>query len=427
MKSRFLASVNAGIAALLLLFTTVLTPLSVAYATPTGNNGTLKVHEIGTPTGTENNDPKVCAFNLEGFGFDPSQAGYVLIETQGGSQPVGQDAGPFSFGPTNGSGYAVTQDFNTAGGTTVVDGTYKATLFGKDTGGNIDLTDEKAKSKVFKVDCAPIVTPVTPAAVTFYDACGTANDTYTIPATTGVLYQIGDVTKAANTYPGSGTVAVTAIAAANYTLQGIASWEHTFTDVACPPTNVTPTVPVIDVDITCEEDGSYTIPAKTGVIYKVDGTATAAGTYYVSTPKTIVVTAEAATGYSIYGPASWQLTFHAPEDCEEPEDVCPNIDDIQTQVPDGAVLDNEGNCVTPGHGGETPTTPPVVEVITVAQPVYQTTPQTSPAKLVDTGVSTLQTTVIATALIGLAIGIAFSSRKNTLTHVVRSAKIAARR
>ncbi len=122
-----------------------------------GNNGTLKVHEFGTPSGTESNDPKVCNFNFEGFGFDVGQTGYIVIEGQG------QTSGTFDlieFGPTNTDGYHETAY------QTLPDGHYKATLYGKDTGQTgPDLTDEKAKSKVFKVDCEedPSATP-TPTA-----------------------------------------------------------------------------------------------------------------------------------------------------------------------------------------------------------------------------------------------------------------------
>jgi hypothetical protein len=39
--------------------------------------------------------------------------------------------------------------------------------------------------------------------------------------------------------------------------------------------------------------------------------------------------------------------------CEEPEDVCPNIDGDQAEVPEGHEVDGEGNCVVP----EEPETP----------------------------------------------------------------------
>jgi hypothetical protein len=97
-----------------------------------GNNGTLKIHEQGTPDGTPNNDPKVCTFNVEAFNLDAGQSGYLMFDVQGGDAPQG----------VNANGYAASQYFSPPAGH------YKATLYGK-----ADLTDVKAKSKVFKVTC----------------------------------------------------------------------------------------------------------------------------------------------------------------------------------------------------------------------------------------------------------------------------------
>jgi hypothetical protein len=107
-----------------------------------GNNGTLKIHEQGTPDGTPNNDPKVCTFNVEAFDLDAGQTGYLVFDVQGGDAPQGVGAGPFAFGPADANGYYASQYFSLAAGH------YKATLYGK-----ADLTDVKAKSKVFKVTC----------------------------------------------------------------------------------------------------------------------------------------------------------------------------------------------------------------------------------------------------------------------------------
>lgn len=120
---------------------------------PPANNGTLKVHKQGSESGFEDNEPKVCAFNFEGFNFDEEQEGYIVIEGQGQSE--GTDYGPFDiFGPANSEGYYATGYFNTDSGVAdIADGHYKATLYGKNIGGGINLEDEKAKSKVFKVEC----------------------------------------------------------------------------------------------------------------------------------------------------------------------------------------------------------------------------------------------------------------------------------
>jgi hypothetical protein len=119
--------------------------LVAAAGVSAGNNGTLKIHELGTPAGTPNNDPKVCIFNVEAFGLDAGQTGYLVFVGQGGDAPQGADAGPYAFGPADANGYAVAPQnsyFSLAAGH------YKATLYGK-----ADLTDVKAKSKVFKVTC----------------------------------------------------------------------------------------------------------------------------------------------------------------------------------------------------------------------------------------------------------------------------------
>jgi hypothetical protein len=124
-----------------------------AAGTP-GNKGTLKVHEQGTPSGFEDNDPKVCIFNFEGFFFDEGQTGYIMIDGQGQSSG---SFGPISFGPTDVDGFYATEYVND-GGLTVPDGHYKATLYGKQLPGGV-LEDVKAKSKVFKVICEATTSP----------------------------------------------------------------------------------------------------------------------------------------------------------------------------------------------------------------------------------------------------------------------------
>ena len=116
--------------------------LVAASAAFAGHNGTLKIHESGTPDGTPNNDPKVCTFNVEGFGLDAGQTGYLVFTVQGGDAPEGVDSPAFSVPAADANGYFATQYF------TPPAGHYKATLYGK-----ADMTDAKAKSKVFKVTC----------------------------------------------------------------------------------------------------------------------------------------------------------------------------------------------------------------------------------------------------------------------------------
>jgi hypothetical protein len=73
------------------------------------------------------------------------------------------------------------------------------------------------------------VTQVTAAAVTFTDKDGTAEDTYTIPATKGVDYLIGEKTVEAGTHPGTGTLTVTAKAQPDYILAAGTTTEWTTT------------------------------------------------------------------------------------------------------------------------------------------------------------------------------------------------------
>ncbi|WP_251840720.1 ThuA domain-containing protein [Oceanitalea stevensii] len=77
---------------------------------------------------------------------------------------------------------------------------------------------------------------VTPAPVTFTDEYGTADDTFTVPRSTGVVYLVDGEVVAPGTYPGAGTVTVTAQAAEGFVLaDGAATeWTHTFS-TAGPP------------------------------------------------------------------------------------------------------------------------------------------------------------------------------------------------
>jgi uncharacterized protein with LGFP repeats/uncharacterized protein YkwD len=76
------------------------------------------------------------------------------------------------------------------------------------------------------------------------------------------------------------------------------------------PTLPTPVVSVVPQSPTFGAT-SYTIPTSTGVVYKVNGVVTAAGTYNASTP--ITITAEAASaGYAVVGQLSWAKDFTPP-------------------------------------------------------------------------------------------------------------------
>ncbi|HET8690453.1 MAG TPA: hypothetical protein VFL81_03365 [Candidatus Saccharimonadales bacterium] len=130
-------------------------PSALAYADPPGNNGTLQVHELGSPNSEPGNEPHVCTFNFEVFGLDANQTGDVHITNQSPTQPKDDEILTVPL-TTDQNGDGNTAYINQTGVQyTLADGHYKATLdnkFGTDKNG-------KAKSKVFWVECnAPIYT-----------------------------------------------------------------------------------------------------------------------------------------------------------------------------------------------------------------------------------------------------------------------------
>ncbi|HEV7951130.1 MAG TPA: hypothetical protein VGP24_15300, partial [Glaciihabitans sp.] len=145
----------------------------------------------------------------------------------------------------------------------------------------------------------------TPAPVVFTDQDGTAEDTYTIPPTDGVDYQIGGKTVEAGTHAAAGTVTVTAKAKTDYVLTGTTEWAATF---KATPYQVTP-APVVFTDRDGTAQDTYTIPITDGVDYQVSGKTIAAGTYPAT--ETVTVTAKAKTDYVLTGTTEWATTFKA--------------------------------------------------------------------------------------------------------------------
>lgn len=256
MIKKLTKQLRIGLALFLAVFANGMMPAMAAYADAPGNNGTIKVHEKGTPSGTESNDPKVCVFNFEAFGLDANQTGNITIETQSG--PVITPVIVSLSTDANGNG--ATEYLNDTNSTkTIANGHYKATLdnkFGTDPG-------NKAKSKVFKVECGITANPVT-----FNDPCGLEDDTYTIPSTQNVIYKVGGVTKSAGVYSVASavTVTVTAEAVQPYALTGTTSWSHTFTDVPCTqPGKVKPIAPSV-VDLCGVDSDKLVAPANTSEV-----------------------------------------------------------------------------------------------------------------------------------------------------------------
>jgi hypothetical protein len=136
------------------------TGLTVAFAAPRagaqpkGDNGTVKIHRSTTPVTDRRNEPHVCVFYLDAFGFDPGQS----VSWQIKSWPPTGDRSVVTSGALalNSSGGGRTGDM------TLQDGHYK--LFWNFTGEH-----GFAKQKVFWVSCAapsPKPTPTPTASPT---------------------------------------------------------------------------------------------------------------------------------------------------------------------------------------------------------------------------------------------------------------------
>ena len=319
------------------------------YNPPAGNNGTLKVHEKNTPSDTKSNDPIVCIFNFEIFGVDASQTGDITVEGHGNTP-----AGTYLTIPiaSDLSGNGESDYVNDGGSFTLADGHYNATLenkFGTD-------SNDKAKSKVFKVDCPDAATPAIPAIPTFIDLCGNNDDSYTIPQLVeGVeKYRVKDLgtgtvivaNAAPRIYPynDGNEIKIVAIADDGYVFSNGDKevWKYTYTNEVCPPEEVTPLVPT-HIDECGVDNDSYTIPELTTGVKKyrvnIDGAgwvSVGPGPYSYTGAGEVKIRAVADDGYVMPngGHAMLIATFNfTNEDCHvtpsEPTvvDVCGTTDD----------------------------------------------------------------------------------------------------
>jgi hypothetical protein len=110
-----------------------------------GDNGTVKIHRAGTPVADRRNQPHVCSFYLDAFGFDPAQS----VSWQIKSWPPTGDRAVVASGvlALDSSGDGHTGDMSLS------DGHYK--LFW-----NFQGEHGFAKQKVFWVSCpGPSPTP----------------------------------------------------------------------------------------------------------------------------------------------------------------------------------------------------------------------------------------------------------------------------
>ncbi|MFI2368534.1 LPXTG cell wall anchor domain-containing protein [Streptomyces sp. NPDC018833] len=140
---RILRSTGAMVAAAALS----LSAAPAAFATPPGDNGNVKIHDIETGEYDPSNNPKVCTFYIDGFKFDGAQKVDWEIQAWANNdldKGVVVKTGSLTL---DGSGHERTDEM------TLADGQYK--LFWTFEG----QKSNAAKHKVFKVDCDDEETP----------------------------------------------------------------------------------------------------------------------------------------------------------------------------------------------------------------------------------------------------------------------------
>lgn len=111
-----------------------------AYATAPGDNGTVKIHDATTGEELRKNEPHVCSFYLDAFGFDGDQQVSWHIESWAPTADVKGETVKTGALTLDDEGHGRTQDLS------LPDGHYK--LFW-----NFDGEHGRAKHKVFWTDC----------------------------------------------------------------------------------------------------------------------------------------------------------------------------------------------------------------------------------------------------------------------------------
>ncbi|MFJ8649088.1 LAETG motif-containing sortase-dependent surface protein [Streptomyces sp. NPDC093546] len=108
-----------------------------------GDNGTVKIHDASTGEELLKNEPHVCTFYLDAFGFDDGQEVDWRIEAWAPTAGVKGETVKTGSLTLDGSGHGRTEDLS------LPDGHYK--LFW-----NFDGENGRAKQKVFWTDCEAV-------------------------------------------------------------------------------------------------------------------------------------------------------------------------------------------------------------------------------------------------------------------------------
>jgi LPXTG-motif cell wall-anchored protein len=115
-------------------------PAAAAHATAPGDNGTVKIHDASTGEELRKNEPHVCEFYLDAFGFDSVQKVDWHIEAWAPTAGVKGETVKSGAITLDDEGHGRTDDM------TLADGHYK--LFW-----NFEGEHGSAKHKVFWTDC----------------------------------------------------------------------------------------------------------------------------------------------------------------------------------------------------------------------------------------------------------------------------------
>ncbi|MFE6285895.1 LPXTG cell wall anchor domain-containing protein [Streptomyces sp. NPDC057877] len=118
----------------------VLLAAPAAVATPPGDNGTVKIHDAATGEEQRRNEPRVCTFYLDAFGFDGAQEVDWRIEAWAPTADVKGETVKTGAITLDDEGHGRTEDLS------LPDGHYK--LFW-----NFEGEHGSAKHKVFWTDC----------------------------------------------------------------------------------------------------------------------------------------------------------------------------------------------------------------------------------------------------------------------------------
>lgn len=275
-----------------------------------------------------------CAFTIANPTGNPN----ITFVYANGDRGQATENGEFNLTP----GQSVTVDPFTGP-------TLYATAFVMGTNQNIEYSQQFQIA--INCDLDPGLTDVTAEAPTSEDAYGTDDDTYTIPSTECVVYLVDGEPVDAGTYPGSGSVTVTAEAGDGCKLIGDTEWTLEFTDVPAPDPgagNIVVTAGCGFVKVTNNEDGIMQFMY--GSLDNVEPD----GTKMIKTGKTVTIKTERSSlDYFAYFDDSGKYnsgTIAVSQDCATPP--------VDNQ--------NPPNTPTTDNPSKTPTSHPVAKTLTTS-------------------------------------------------------------